>query len=66
MNTADIEKTVAEIWDLFRETDKEFKELRELFTGQWGKLNGLFVLTLSGENTVVILNDEKFTPIDFS
>ena len=28
--------------------------------------NGLFVLTLSGEGTVVILNDEKFTPKDFS
>ena len=28
--------------------------------------NGLFVLTLSGEGTVVILNDDKFVPMDFS
>jgi hypothetical protein len=28
--------------------------------------NGLYVLTLSGEGTVVILNDEKFVPKEFS
>jgi len=39
------QKEIAEIWKLFRETDREMratdrkiKKLEELFTGQWGKL----------------------------
>ena len=170
MIAEEMEQNVQEIWALFRETDRKFNELRELFTSQWGKLiealiapgalkqfqekgipvvdtaqrvktkrngeameidilatntdsvvvlevkttlkvgdvnefleerlsrfleffpryrgmkvygavagvniveqanryaykNGLFVLTLSGEGTVAILNDEKFIPKDFS
>jgi len=32
------QKEIAEIWKLFRETDRKIKKLEELFTGQWGKL----------------------------
>ena len=45
MTMTEIEKSIQEIWSLFRKTDKrfketdeKFKELRELFTGQWGRL----------------------------
>lgn len=58
------QQAIVEIWELFRETDARFKETDSKLR-QYAYHQGLFVLTLSSDNMVRILNDDAFQPRDF-
>lgn len=52
----------------FKETDEKIKELASLFTGQWGKLIEALVRPSAlklFQGLIRILNDKNFRPKDF-
>jgi RecB family endonuclease NucS len=75
LKVADVDDFLAEL-PRFHEFFDEYRGLKlygavagvniEEKADRYAYKNGLFVLTLSGAGTVVILNNEKFVPKDFS